>query len=150
MKKTNRIYWIATGLFAFGMLGSAIPDILVSPVAVEGFRKMDMPAYLIPFLGVAKLLGVITLLVPGYPRLKEWAYAGLIFDLVGAAYAVLSIGMPVVACTPMFVLLLLGALSYVYHHKRQNARTVVHMNQIKIAEKIYKNESFKITDAGVA
>jgi hypothetical protein len=105
---------------------------------------------MIPFLGVANLLGVIALLVPGYPRLKEWAYAGLIFDLVGAAYAVLSIGMPVVACTPMFVLLLLGALSYVYHHKRQNARTVVHMNQIKIAEKIYKNESFKITDAGVA
>jgi hypothetical protein len=39
MKKTNRIYWIATGLFALGMLGSAIPDILVSPVAVEGFQK---------------------------------------------------------------------------------------------------------------
>jgi DoxX-like family len=42
-----------------------------------------MPAYLIPFLSIAKLLGVIAILVPGYPRIKEWAYAGLLYDLMG-------------------------------------------------------------------
>ena len=43
-----------------------------------------MPAYLISFLSIAKILGVIAILIPGFPRIKEWAYAGLMFDLIGA------------------------------------------------------------------
>ena len=118
MKKTNIIYWITTGLFAFGMLGSAIPDIMVVHMAADGFRAMGYPVYLVPFLGVAKALGVIAILVPGFPRLKEWAYAGLVFDLVGATYSVNALGMPLVNSSMMIVLLVLGFVSYVYHHKR--------------------------------
>ena len=119
MKKTNITYWILTGLFAFAMLGSAIPDILIVPMAVQGFREMGYPAYLIPFLGWAKLLGVVAILVPGYPRLKEWAYAGLFFDLLGATYSVYSIGKPFSDWAPMLVIIGVGIGSYVFYHKKQ-------------------------------
>jgi len=121
MKKTKITYWILTGLFAFVMLGSAIPDIMVDPMAIVGFKEMGMPAYLIPFLGIAKLLGVIAILVPGFPRIKEWAYAGLVFDLIGATYGVMSIGKPAAAWLPMLIILALGFLSYVFYHKKQKA-----------------------------
>ena len=49
---------------------------------------------MITFLDVAKILGVIAILIPGYPRLKEWAYAGLAFDLIGATYAQIAKGYP--------------------------------------------------------
>lgn len=118
-KKINVIYWIFTGLFAFVMLGSAVPDILVMPEAVTGFGEMGYPAYLIPFLGWAKLLGVVAVLTPGFPRLKEWAYAGLLFDLLGATYSVLSIGKPLSAWSPMLVIIGVGIGSYVFYHKKQ-------------------------------
>ncbi|MBE7172565.1 MAG: DoxX family protein [Williamsia sp.] len=121
MKKTKVLYWIFTGLFAAMMLGSSIPDILVLQEAVKGFQEIGMPASLVPFLGVAKLLGVIAILVPGFPRIKEWAYAGLVFDLVGATYLVAVSGKPIVYWSPMLVVLLLAAGSYIYYHKKRKA-----------------------------
>ena len=118
MKKTKILYWVFTGLFAFVMLGSAIPDILVDPMAVEGFKQIGYPAYLIPFLGVAKLLGVVAILIPGFPRIKEWAYAGLIFDLLGATYSVMSVGKSPGDWSPMLIFIVLGAASYIYYHKK--------------------------------
>lgn len=117
MKKTTIIYWVFTALFAFVMLGSAIPDILVMPMAVEGFKGIGYPAYLVPFLGWAKLLGVIGLLVPGYPRIREWAYAGLMYDILGAIYSV-SFVEPIATWGPMLVIPLVGAVSYLYYHKK--------------------------------
>jgi len=92
MKKTKTIYWIVTGLFCAFMLFSAIPDIMVTPEAVTFITSLGYPKYFIPFIGVAKLLGVIAVLVPGFPIVKEWAYAGLFFDLLGATYSGLSTG----------------------------------------------------------
>jgi uncharacterized membrane protein YphA (DoxX/SURF4 family) len=123
MKKTNITYWILTGLFAFVMLGSAIPDIMVVPMAVQGFKEMGYPAYLIPFLGWAKLLGVVAILVPGFSRIKEWAYAGLVFDLLGATYSVANSGKTIADWSPMLVFLALGAGSYIFYHKRLKAMT---------------------------
>ena len=123
MKKTNIIYWVATGLFAFFMLGSAIPDILVMPDAVQGFKELGMPAYLIPLVGWAKLFGVIGILIPGYPRLREWAYAGLIIDVLGAIYSIAMIGKPPIMWAPIFVIPLVGFISYAYVHKREQARS---------------------------
>lgn len=120
MKRTNLLYWITTGLFAFVMFGSAIPDALVMPIAVKGFAEMGMPAYLLPFLGIAKMLGVIAILIPGsYPRIKEWAYAGLMFDLIGATYSVASCGKTVAEWSPMLLFVALGFVSYALYHKRR-------------------------------
>ena len=73
---------------------------------------------MLPFIGVAKLLGSVGLLIPGFPRLKEWAYAGLFFDLTGAVYAALSVG----GWNPQMLVMLvpygLGAVSYIFHHRR--------------------------------
>ena len=90
MKKTKITYWIVTGIFAAFMLFSAIPDILLVPDAVMMITGLGYPKYIIPFLGVAKLLGVIAILIPGFPRIKEWAYAGLFFDLIGATYSAIA------------------------------------------------------------
>ncbi|MBA3683369.1 MAG: DoxX family protein, partial [Bacteroidetes bacterium] len=85
------------------MFMSAIPDIMVMQLAVDGFAEMGLPKYLVPFLGVAKALGVIAILVPGFPRLKEWAYAGLMFDLIGAIYGIICIGKPAGDWAPIFI-----------------------------------------------
>ena len=125
MKKTNILYWIFTGLFGAFMLFSAIPDILVVPDAVTMITGLGYPKYIIPFLGVAKTLGVIAILVPGYPRIKEWAYAGLFFDLVGATYSAICTEGFQLPMLGMLVPFTLGALSYIYYHKKisETART---------------------------
>jgi uncharacterized membrane protein YphA (DoxX/SURF4 family) len=120
MKKTNIAYWILTSLFAFMMLGSAIPDIFSAQIAIEGFTQIGLPTYLLPFLGIAKTLGVIALLVPGYPKIKEWAYAGLMFDLLGATYSIYASGQPAANWAPMTLPILLGVGSYYFYHKRLN------------------------------
>jgi hypothetical protein len=122
MKSTNILYWIITGLFGAFMMFSAIPDILVVPEAVDFITKLGYPKYIIPFLGVAKALGVIAILVPGFPRLKEWAYAGLFYDLLGATYS----GIANEGLKPEMSFMLLPFtflfLSYIYHHKRLKER----------------------------
>jgi hypothetical protein len=119
MKKTNIFYWIFTGLFGFFMLFSAIPDMLSQPVAIEGMHNgLGYPIYFVPFIGVAKALGVLAILVPGFPRLKEWAYAGLFFDLIGATYSIFAVGnIPGVGF--MLLPLALAIASYVFYTKRR-------------------------------
>lgn len=116
--RTTFIYWISTGLFCAFMLTSTIPNILSAPEWVEIFKQLGYPLYMLPFIGVAKLLGVITLLVPRFPRLKEWAYAGLFFDLTGAVYSGLAVGGFHPQILVMLVPFGLGTISYLYHHKR--------------------------------
>lgn len=117
MKRTRIIYWILTGLMAAFMLLASIPDVLRVPQAVETFSHLGYPAYLLPFIGVAKILAVAVVLVPGFRRLKEWAYAGLVFDLIGALYSHLSIGDPVSVWIFTIVGLLLVLGSYFFYRK---------------------------------
>ena len=102
MKKTKIIYWVITILFGGFMLFSAIPDIMNKPEAIDFMNKLGYPPYFTPFIGVAKLLGVIAILVPGFPRIKEWAYAGLMFDLIGAAYSIYATS-GISNAMPMFI-----------------------------------------------
>jgi uncharacterized membrane protein YphA (DoxX/SURF4 family) len=119
MKKTNIFYWIFTGLFGLLMFFSAVPDVLSSPVAIEGMHNgLGYPAYFVPFIGVAKILGVIAILVPGFPRLKEWAYAGLFFDLIGATYSIIAVG-NISGVGFMVLPFALGITSYVLYIKRR-------------------------------
>ncbi len=110
MKKTNTIYWILTGLAAAMMLLSSIPNILSVPDAVDLVVKhLGYPSYFLPMIGVAKLAGAIAILVPGFPRIKEWAYAGLIYDLTAAIYSAISVGDPASQWLPIFVPIILLA-----------------------------------------
>jgi uncharacterized membrane protein YphA (DoxX/SURF4 family) len=117
MKKTRVIYWIFTGLFAAFMAFTAVPDVLNSEDAVKFITQLGYPKYFVPFIGVAKILGCIAIVIPGYPRIKEWAYAGLFFDLIGATYSVLMTHGFDPSISFMLVPYILGIVSYVYYHK---------------------------------
>jgi uncharacterized membrane protein YphA (DoxX/SURF4 family) len=116
-RRNRIIFWISTGLFCAFMLTSTIPNILSAPEWVDIFQQLGYPAYMLPFIGIAKLLGIIALLVPGFPRIKEWAYAGMFFDLTGAVYSGLSVGGFHPQILVMLVPFGLGAISYLFHHK---------------------------------
>jgi hypothetical protein len=119
MKTTKILYWVFTGLFAFLMFGSAIPDILMMPDAVKGIHNtLGYPLYFVPFIGVAKMLGVIAILIPGFSRLKEWAYAGLIFDLIAATYSLASVPNPDAAWYFNLLPLTLAACAYIFYLKK--------------------------------
>ena len=104
---------IVTGVMAALLLLSAVPDVLRIPGALSVFAHLGYPAYLLVFLGTAKILGVVAVLLPGPPRLKEWAFAGLTFDVSGALYSHLSVQDPASAWTPAAIALTLVAGSYV-------------------------------------
>jgi hypothetical protein len=108
------------------MLMASIPDVLKLPQAIEIFGHLGYPAYLLPFLGTAKILGVIAVLMPGFDRLKEWAYAGLVFDIAGALYSHLSVGDPVSVWGFALVALALVGGSYVFGRLRIQERSVIH------------------------
>jgi len=118
MKKNKIGFWIFTILLSGLMLSSAIPGIMMSQGSVDMISKgMGYPQYMIPFLGVAKLLGVIAILIPGFPRLKEWAYAGLTFDLVGAWYSSVALGTPFKQWVFFLLFFALVFGSYYFYHK---------------------------------
>jgi uncharacterized membrane protein YphA (DoxX/SURF4 family) len=112
MRAATWIGWTVTGLMATLLLLSAVPDVLRIPDALLVFRHLGYPPYLLVFLGTAKILGVVAVLLPGLPRLKEWAFAGLTFDVAGALYSHLSVGDPPSAWAPAVVALMLLGGSY--------------------------------------
>lgn len=84
--KTQTIgYWVTTGLVALAMAAGGALDVIGAPAVLEAVEKLGYPAYVATLLGTWKLLGAAAILAPGMPRLKEWAYAGMFFDLTGAA-----------------------------------------------------------------
>jgi len=87
-------YWSATAVTVFMLLSGGLAYVLGAEFAVGGVVALGYPAYVVTILGVWKLLAVPALLVPGFDRLKEWAYAGVMFDLTGAAASHLAVGDP--------------------------------------------------------
>ena len=123
MKKINILYWFFTIAFSVMMVGTAIPSIRLTQESIDFMGKgLGYPIYFIFFLGVAKVLGVIAILIPGFPRIKEWAYAGFAFDLIGAIYSIKSVKQD--GWQFLFIPLALGALSYYFYHRRLTRKKV--------------------------
>jgi len=76
-------YWVTTGLLVFCMTGG-IFELLGLKTTIDGITKLGYPSYIIPALGLGKVLAILAILWPGLPRLKEWAYAGIFFNMMGA------------------------------------------------------------------
>jgi hypothetical protein len=76
-------YWVTTGLLVFCMTGGVF-ELLSLHLTVDGITKLGYPPYIVPALGLGKILAVLAILWPGFPRLKEWAYAGIFFNMMGA------------------------------------------------------------------
>lgn len=93
MKKKNKIvYWVATIWLALGMTSTGIVQLVKMEEETVNFTNLGLPLYLMTLLGIWKLLGVIAILVPKYPLLKEWAYAGFFFVMSGAIISHLAVG----------------------------------------------------------
>jgi len=117
MKKTKTIYWVLTIVFALFMAFTALPDAMLVPDAVKFMTQLGYPVYFTVFIGVAKILGCIAIVIPGNYRVKEWAYAGLFFDLAGAIYSIICTGGVDAMMLFMALPVITGALSYIYYHK---------------------------------
>lgn len=124
MKKTNLLYWIFTILFSALMIFSAVGGIKPSGDSIKFLHEgLGYPIYFIRFISIAKLAGAIVILIPGFKKIKEWAYAGLFFDLMGAIYsgaAVSSSFDP--KMLGMLIWIVPGILSYYYWSKITNTK----------------------------
>jgi len=105
-------YWVTTSLLALGFGGGGITDLIASAESVEFYKSLGYPEYLLTFFGIAKLLGTITILAPKLPRLKEWAYAGIVIDLLGAIWSHLAMSDPLEKLAPAVVFLGIALGSY--------------------------------------
>jgi uncharacterized membrane protein YphA (DoxX/SURF4 family) len=122
MKKRNRIiYWIATIWLASGMLATGVQQLMkvqldgaLSPPGVFGIKDLGYPVYFLTIIGIWKLLAVIALLIPKFPLIKEWAYAGIVFLLIGAIYSHLAVSHAVAELFPATLLLVLTLLSWYF------------------------------------
>jgi uncharacterized membrane protein YphA (DoxX/SURF4 family) len=83
MKRT--IYWTTTGILALGLFGGGAVELTHYQPAIAGMARLGYPAYFLTIIAAWKVLGALALLAPGFPRLKEWAYAGVFFNMTGAA-----------------------------------------------------------------
>jgi len=115
-KRNKMIYWIATLWLALGMVSTGLGQLL----KFKGQGDPDMlthlgyPLYLLTILGVWKMLGVIAVLIPKFPLLKEWAYAGFFFAMTGAIYSHIATGDSMSEIIPALLLLILTVVSWYF------------------------------------
>lgn len=124
--KLNKIiYWVATVWLALGMLSTGIVQLLKMKEEVDMMAHLGYPLYFLTLLGIWKILGVLTILVPKLPVLKEWAYAGFIFAMSGAIVSHVASGDGV---KDFFGPTLLIVLTFVSWYFRPNDRKVNSVN----------------------
>lgn len=130
MAKRNKIiYWVATIWLALGMVSTGIVQLLnqkEGPGAVDSMTQLGYPMYLLIMIGAWKMLGVIAVLIPRYPLLKEWAYAGFFFVMSGAIVSHIAVGDQVSELFPALLLLVLTIISWYF---RPSDRRLVSANQ---------------------
>jgi hypothetical protein len=115
MAKRNKfIYWIATIWLALGMLSSGIVQLLHVKEEVAFIIELGYPSYFLTILGIWKIMGVVALLIPKFPLLKEWSYAGFFFAMSGALFSHIIAGNPVNELFPSLFLLVLTIVSWYF------------------------------------
>lgn len=105
------VYWALTGFFSLAMVAGGLTETFAVPYHVSAMKQLGYPLYILPFPGLAKLLGVTAILSGKSIRLKEWAYAGFCFDLLGAAYSHLMVSQAKEAVPPL-IFLVIGGFTY--------------------------------------
>jgi hypothetical protein len=105
-------YWIPTVLIALNWTYGGIASLLRVESSMEVFRRLGYPEYFAALLGTAQLLGVIAILAPVPRTLREWAYAGLIFDASAAIFSLMAIGTPLWQVSIPAVAVALVLMSY--------------------------------------
>ena len=119
MTKRNKItYWIATIWLSLGMVSTGVVQLLKlkgnGPGSLESMTHLGYPVYFVTLLGIAKILGVIALLIPKLPLLKEWAYAGFFVMMSGAIFTHIAAGNSISEIFPSLLLLILTVVSWYF------------------------------------
>jgi len=112
MSPRTAIYWTSTAVIALAFLSGGAAYLAGADVPIRGFAALGYPTYVATIIGIWKVLGGAVLLAPRLPRLKEWAYAGALFDLTGAAFSHAAVGDPVVKVIVPLVFLGVTAASW--------------------------------------
>jgi hypothetical protein len=105
-------YWISTGILALMFGSGGVAYLAGGEAQFRGMAELGYPAYFVTMLGVWKVLGALAIVTPRFPRLREWAYAGMAFDLIGAAASHAAVGHPVVKVAVPLVFLAIMAVSW--------------------------------------
>ncbi|MES2479366.1 MAG: DoxX family protein [Bacteroidota bacterium] len=115
MTKRNKIiYWIATIWLSLGMLSGGIVQLLQLKEEREMMIHLGYPLYFLTILGIWKILGVIAVLIPKFPQLKEWAYAGFFFAMTGASFSHIAMNDAVIDILPSILLIILTTASWYF------------------------------------
>ncbi len=126
MTKRNKIiYWIATIWLALGMVSTGLVQLFNMKEEIENFTSIGYPTYLMTLLGIWKLLGVAAILIPKFPVLKEWAYAGFFFAMSGAMFSHIVCGHGAQEIFGPALLLVLTVVSWYF---RPTERKVISSN----------------------
>ena len=126
MTKRNKIiYWVATTWLSLGMVSTGVVQFLKMKEEIDLFTHLGYPIYFLTMLAVWKILGVVAVLMPGFPLLKEWAYAGFFFAMSGAVFSHLALGD---SLKDLFGPLLLLTLTVVSWYFRPAGRKLVAVN----------------------
>jgi hypothetical protein len=105
-------YWVLTGLLALALTGSGVADLMGVEDIAKSLEHLGYPLHLMTLLGLAKLAAVAAIVAPGFPRLKEWAYAGVVIDFGGAVWSHALAGDPISQWAMLFVFLAITFGSY--------------------------------------
>jgi uncharacterized membrane protein YphA (DoxX/SURF4 family) len=125
MTKRNKIiYWIATLWLSLGMVSTGIVQLIKMKEEVDKMTQLGYPGYFLTILGVWKILGVIAILVPKFPLVKEWAYAGFFFAMSGAVFTHLAVGDEAMEYFGPVLLLVLTAVSWYFRPADRKLVTV--------------------------
>lgn len=111
-KVKNILYWITTLWLSLGMVSSGLVQLLHVDAEVEAMTKLGYPMYFLTILGIWKLLGVVAILAPKYPLVKEWAYAGFFFTMTGGLFSHIAIGDPIPMMFPAVLLIAFTVASW--------------------------------------
>ena len=113
MNKKTAAYWAVTGLLAAGLLGSGVVKLMGPDEMLANMKHLGFPAYLLPILGSWYVAAAAALVAPGMARVKEWAYAGIIFAMSGALISHLAVGDTIAQSAPVIGFAALAIASYV-------------------------------------
>jgi uncharacterized membrane protein YphA (DoxX/SURF4 family) len=135
MSKRNKIiYWISTLWLSLGMLSTGIVQLLKVEGETDFIIQLGYPVYLLTLLGVSKILGVVAVLIPRFPLLKEWAYAGFFFVMSGAIFSHVVTGESMNEVAPASLLLILTAVSWYFRPADRKtipaAKSVLHARTV--------------------
>lgn len=123
-KKMSIAYWVTTLFFIVPLGASGVATFSKAPMMVENYTNLHLPLYLMTIIGLAKMLGALAILQPKFKRIKQWAYAGFVINLIGASMSHLLNGDPIAQAVPPLVLMGFVLASNELWHRKQAALTV--------------------------